>query len=68
MAALVELPDEPVLLVSEVAAKLRVHRMTVYRAIRSGALDYVPTGKRIRVPLSAIGRYLAACAPTEAAA
>jgi putative molybdopterin biosynthesis protein len=34
----------------EVADKLRVHRFTIYRAIRGGRLDALHIGNQIRIP------------------
>ncbi|WP_420713980.1 helix-turn-helix domain-containing protein [Arthrobacter sp. H14-L1] len=51
--------DEVELLtVAEVATKLRVSRMTVYRKVRSAELPAVHFGKSIRVPATAIEAYL----------
>lgn len=46
-------PAEPVLTPVEIAARLRVSKETVYRAIRAGELPSVRIGSMYRVPLSA---------------
>ena len=48
-----------VLLVSEVAAALRVSKMTVYRLAHAGELDAVRIGRSVRIPEQAVSRYLA---------
>jgi excisionase family DNA binding protein len=47
------------LTVAEVAAALRVSRMTVYRLVHSGALGALRIGGGIRVPEAALMEYLA---------
>lgn len=44
--------------VSEVAALLRVSRMTVYRLIRQGDLPAVRIGRGYRIPEDDVDRYL----------
>ncbi len=44
--------------VSEVAAALRVSRMSVYRLIHSGDLEAVRLGRNFRVPEHAVNSYL----------
>ncbi|PKQ32317.1 MAG: transcriptional regulator [Actinobacteria bacterium HGW-Actinobacteria-2] len=44
--------------VAEVAAALRVSRMSVYRLIHSGDLEAVRFGRNFRVPEHAVNAYL----------
>ena len=44
--------------VTEVAAALRVSRMSVYRLIHSGELEAVRFGRNFRVPEHAVNAYL----------
>ncbi|MFZ0530807.1 MAG: helix-turn-helix domain-containing protein [Propionicimonas sp.] len=44
--------------VAEVAAALRVSRMSVYRLIHAGDLDAVRVGRNFRVPEQAVNAYL----------
>lgn len=46
------------LTVSEVAAALRVSRMTVYRLVHAGELAAVHVGRSYRVPEQAVHQYL----------
>jgi len=46
------------LTVAEVAAVMRVSRMSVYRLIHSGELEAVRFGRNFRVPESAVQNYL----------
>jgi excisionase family DNA binding protein len=46
------------LTVAEVAAIMRVSRMTVYRLVHSGELPAVRVGKSYRVPQKAVDDYL----------
>lgn len=46
------------LTVAEVAAVLRVSKMTVYRLVHEGALASVKIGKSYRVPERAVHEYL----------
>jgi excisionase family DNA binding protein len=49
---------DPVMTVAEIAADMRVGRMTVYRAVRSGDLRGVQLGRLIRVRRSAYDAWL----------
>jgi excisionase family DNA binding protein len=53
-------PNDPYLTVDEVAARLRVAKMTVYRLIRSGDLIAFRIGRSIRVTESAFNAFLRA--------
>lgn len=57
-------PDAPAFYtVKEVAALLRVHRMTVYRLLHDGKLPYQCFGRRtFRIPVAAYEAYVAASA------
>jgi len=44
------------LTVSEVAALVRVSKMTIYRMIKKGDLPAITVGKSYRVPLAAVRR------------
>jgi excisionase family DNA binding protein len=46
------------LTVAEVAAAMRVSKMTVYRLVHSGDLPAVRVGRSFRVPESAVSTYL----------
>jgi excisionase family DNA binding protein len=46
------------LTVAEVAAVMRVSKMTVYRLVHSGELQAVRVGRSFRVPESAVHVYL----------
>ncbi|EHK86848.1 helix-turn-helix domain-containing protein [Saccharomonospora azurea] len=46
------------LTVAEVAALMRVSKMTVYRLVHSGELPAVRVGKSFRVPEEAVHSYL----------
>ncbi len=51
--------DPPTFLtIAEVAAMMRVSRMTVYRLVKSHALAAVRFGKSYRVPASAVEDYI----------
>jgi excisionase family DNA binding protein len=50
--------DEPLLTVDEVAHRLRVSSMTVYRLIKSGQLGAMRVGKNYRLHRSDLDRYL----------
>ncbi|MET3923816.1 helix-turn-helix domain-containing protein [Arthrobacter sp. UYEF20] len=52
------------LTIAEVAAIMRVSKMTVYRLVRSQALAAVRFGKSYRVPESAVEGYIRQCATT----
>jgi excisionase family DNA binding protein len=47
------------LTVAEVAAVMRVSKMTVYRLVHSGTLPAVRVGRSFRVPEQAVNDYLA---------
>ena len=56
-------PDQPLaqvkfLTVAEVAALMRVSKMTVYRLVHSGELTAVRVGRSFRVPEKAVHDYL----------
>jgi excisionase family DNA binding protein len=56
------------LTVAEVAALMRVSKMTVYRLVHSGELTAVRVGRSFRVPEQAVHDYLReAVPPTEGA-
>ncbi|MDQ3600455.1 MAG: helix-turn-helix domain-containing protein [Actinomycetota bacterium] len=46
------------LTVAEVAAMMRVSKMTVYRLVHAGELPAVRVGRSFRVPEKAVHRYL----------
>jgi excisionase family DNA binding protein len=46
------------LTVAEVAAMMRVSKMTVYRLVHAGELPAVRVGRSFRVPEQAVHRYL----------
>jgi excisionase family DNA binding protein len=46
------------LTVAEVAAVMRVSKMTVYRLVHSGELEAVRVGRSFRVPEDAVNEYL----------
>ncbi|MBV9315270.1 MAG: helix-turn-helix domain-containing protein [Pseudonocardia sp.] len=46
------------LTVAEVAAMMRVSKMTVYRLVHSGALPAARVGRSFRVPQEAVQNYL----------
>ena len=46
------------LTVAEVAAMMRVSKMTVYRLVHSGELPAIRVGRSFRVPASAVDDYL----------
>jgi excisionase family DNA binding protein len=46
------------LTVAEVAAVMRVSKMTVYRLVHSGDLSAVRVGRSLRVPEDAVHEYL----------
>jgi excisionase family DNA binding protein len=52
--------------IEEVAKKLRVTRVTIYRWMQSGALRYVMAGERRRIPQSALDSFLREGRPEEA--
>jgi excisionase family DNA binding protein len=51
-------PEHPGLSVAEVAAVMRVSKMTVYRLVHNGELPAVRVGKSFRVPEQAVDDYL----------
>lgn len=52
------LPQVRFLTVAEVAAVMRVSKMTVYRLVHSGDLPAVRVGRSFRVPEQAVHDYL----------
>ncbi|MDQ4084969.1 MAG: helix-turn-helix domain-containing protein [Actinomycetota bacterium] len=52
------LSDATFLTVAEVAAAMRVSKMTVYRLVHSGELPAVRVGRSFRVQRSAVDEYL----------
>ncbi len=52
--------------VGTVAELIDVSKSTVYRAIDSGALDVLRIGKTLRVPGTALARWLEACGHVDA--
>jgi len=50
--------DVRFLTVAEVAARMRVSKMTVYRLVHSGELEAVRVGRSFRVPDDAVQEYL----------
>ena len=46
------------LTVDEVAAQMRVSKMTVYRLVHAGDLEAVRVGRSFRVPEKAVEEYL----------
>ena len=46
------------LTVAEIAASMRVSKMTVYRLTRSGAMESIRFGRSYRVSKAAVQRYL----------
>ena len=60
------LSDVRFLTVAEVAAIMRVSKMTVYRLVHSGELEAIRVGRSFRVPEQAVTGYLReAYVPTE---
>jgi excisionase family DNA binding protein len=53
-----ELADVRFLTVAEVAAIMRVSKMTVYRLVHSGEMPAVRVGRSFRVPEEAVHEYL----------
>ena len=51
------------LTVAEVAALMRVSKMTVYRLVHSGDLAAIRVGRSLRVPEQAVHAYLRAALP-----
>jgi excisionase family DNA binding protein len=56
------LDDVKLLTVSEVAAIMRVSKMTVYRLVHGEELEAVRVGRSFRVPEQAVNSYLDAAA------
>ena len=54
----VSLSEVRFLTVAEVASRIRVSKMTVYRLVHSGDLEAVRVGRSFRVPESAVDDYL----------
>ena len=52
------LSDVRFLTVAEVAAIMRVSKMTVYRLVHSGELEAIRVGRSFRVPEQAVHGYL----------
>lgn len=52
------------LTVAEVAAVMRVSKMTVYRLVHSGELASVRVGRSFRVPEQAVNEYLRGAFPS----
>ncbi len=48
----------PFLTIAEVAGRMRVSKMTVYRLVHSGQLDAVRVGRSFRVPEEAVDEYI----------
>ena len=59
-----ELRDISFLTVAEVAAIMRVSKMTVYRLVHSGVLPSVRVGRSFRVPERAVNDYLRGAFPS----
>ena len=55
---LTPLSDVRFLTVAEVAAIMRVSKMTVYRLVHSGELEAIRVGRSFRVPEQAVTGYL----------
>ncbi len=51
-------PEDRFLTVAEVAARMRVSKMTVYRLVHSGELEAVRVGRSFRVRDEAVQEYL----------
>ena len=52
------LSDATFLTVAEVAAAMRVSKMTVYRLVHAGDLPAARVGRSFRVPADAVNEYL----------
>lgn len=52
------LPEHALLTAAEVAAVMRVSKMTVYRLIHAEDLPAVRVGRSLRVPAAAVREYL----------
>lgn len=53
-----DVPQAQFLSVAEVAAMMRVSKMTVYRLVHGGDLPATRVGRSFRVPCEALGDYL----------
>ena len=53
-----DMSDVVFLTIAEVAARMRVSKMTVYRMVHAGELPAVRVGRSFRVPESAVEDYL----------
>lgn len=51
------------LTVAEIAANMRVSKMTVYRLMQSGEIESIRFGRSYRVPKTAVQRYLESVNP-----
>lgn len=51
-------PTEDLLTVAEIAAQMRVSKMTVYRLVQSGAINGLRFGRSYRVSEAAMQQYL----------
>lgn len=49
--------------VAEVAAMMRVSKMTVYRLVQSGTIQSIRFGRSYRVPRNAVREYLESTTP-----
>ena len=58
------LSDIRFLTVAEVAAIMRVSKMTVYRLVHSGELPSVRVGRSFRVPEKSVNEYLRGAFPS----
>lgn len=58
-------PRQQYLTVAEVAAVMRVSKMTVYRLLHAGELPGIRVGKSFRVPAEALTTYLRSAATGE---
>jgi excisionase family DNA binding protein len=58
MTSGVQLNEEPLLTITEVADTLRVSKMTIYRLIHAGELEAFRIGRSFRVPAAALRHYL----------
>lgn len=52
------LSEVRLLTVAEVAATLRLSKMTVYRMVKSGALPALKVGRSVRVPAQVVDDFL----------
>ena len=58
MAQGVDLTGDPLLTITEVAAALRVSKMTIYRLIHAGELEAIRVGRSFRVREPVLRAYL----------